>query len=291
MVSIIMPAYNAESTIFESIKSVLNQTYQDWELIIINDGSIDKTESIVKNIFDKRISYYYQTNSGVSAARNFGLTVCKGDYIAFLDSDDCWDKIKLFEQLEFFENNPNYSMIHTDYYTFDKTLDALKYKKYIEPYNNICSYYDKLLINDIIVTSSVMLKREVYQSIKFFDNQFFGVEDWDYWIRVAKEFNIAYINVCLTYYRENISGISKNLKRQLAQEHLLRNKHLTLNVSKRIRNLSHWQLLKKELFFVYKTKNPIIAIIYYFKMMILYPFKKDTYLLPYNLFKNVFTIE
>ena len=89
-----MPAYNAESTIFESIKSVLNQTYQDWELIIINDGSIDKTESIVKNIFDKRISYYYQTNSGVSAARNFGLTVCNGDYIAFLDSDDCWDKIK-----------------------------------------------------------------------------------------------------------------------------------------------------------------------------------------------------
>jgi glycosyltransferase involved in cell wall biosynthesis len=287
MVSVIMPAYNSEKTITESIKSVLCQTYKFWELIIINDGSTDNTENLIKSFNDNRIIYIYQNNKGVSAARNLGLTLSTGSYIGFLDSDDIWESNKLEIQINYFKNNNEISMIHTDFMTFKDSIDHCKYKKYIEPYNNINTYFYRLLINDIIVTSSVILKKEVYDKVGLFDNSFYGVEDWDYWIRVSKNFNISYIDNCLTYYRENEAGISKNLKRQLNQEFLIRRKHLTFNVPKNVIKLSEWQYLKKELYYIYTTKNLGHTFLFYLKLIVNYPFKKDTYLLPFNLFSKI----
>lgn len=106
LVSIVMPAYNASKFISESIESVLKQTYKNWELIIVNDCSKDNTEEIIKfySNNDSRIKYYNQkTNLGISEARNKAIIEAKGEYIAFLDSDDLWKKRKLEEQIKFME--------------------------------------------------------------------------------------------------------------------------------------------------------------------------------------------
>ena len=106
MVSVIMPAYNAVATIGESIESVLAQTFHDWELIIVNDASLDKTIKIAKTYEDSRIlTYTHSINQGVAAVRNTGMQHAKGEYIAFLDSDDLWEKDKLEKQVRFMQEN------------------------------------------------------------------------------------------------------------------------------------------------------------------------------------------
>ena len=116
LVSIIMPAYNCEKYITEAIASVINQTYQNWELIVIDDCSQDNTVNIVKRLAleDTRINLYQnERNVGVSKTRNKGLSIAKGQWIAFLDSDDCWASEKLEKQMEFIKAHPNALLTYT----------------------------------------------------------------------------------------------------------------------------------------------------------------------------------
>ena len=107
-ISVLMSAFNAEKYIGETIDSVLGQSFIDFEFIIINDGSTDQTEVIIKKYNDERIRYFYQENSGLSKALNFGLKISEGDYIARIDADDLCYRNRLEIQLEFMENNPDY---------------------------------------------------------------------------------------------------------------------------------------------------------------------------------------
>ncbi|HEI2955634.1 TPA: glycosyltransferase family 2 protein, partial [Escherichia coli] len=117
-VSIIMPAYNAEETIKDSILSILKQTYEDFKLYIINDNSSDSTEHIIKSIIDERIVYLLNRNGkGVSSARNVGIAACNGRYIAFCDSDDVWFETKLEEQLKILSAG-NYKVVCSNYEVF-----------------------------------------------------------------------------------------------------------------------------------------------------------------------------
>ena len=113
-VSIIMAAYNAEKYIKEAIDSVINQEYQHWELIIINDGSTDGTENIIRSYDDDRIRYHSQTNAGVSSARNIGLRHMEGDYFCFLDADDVYTSYSLSSRMALFDKDPtlDLSLIH-----------------------------------------------------------------------------------------------------------------------------------------------------------------------------------
>lgn len=122
LVSIIMPTYNCANFIDKSIESVINQTYKNWELIIIDDCSTDNTEEIVKKYIkeDSRIIYHkLPTNSGAAVARNHGIAMAKGSYIAFLDSDDLWAKDKLEKQLKFMKDN-GYAFTFTSYAQIDE---------------------------------------------------------------------------------------------------------------------------------------------------------------------------
>ena len=269
-----MPAFNAEDTILESINSVINQTYENWELIVINDGSSDNTINVVQEIKDGRIKLITQKNKGVAEARNKGIDCSSGDYIAFLDSDDIWHHKKLELQLDFFNTN-QVDLLHTDFYYFTNTINDKIYKKYIEPYNLELTDYEKLLVNDIIVTSSVMIHKNIINKLGYFDSTFHGVEDWDYWIRLSKNYKISKIDNCLTYYRENIRGISKNLDRQLSQEILIRKKHLTSIVPQKVRKLSEWQLLKKKMYYCFVNKNILRFFIVYLKMSLIFTFKLE----------------
>ncbi len=129
LVSVIMPAYNAEKYISKSIQSVLEQTYQNWQLIIVNDGSKDDTSSIIKCFDDKRIRLIEQENSGVSKARNTGIEYSDGEYIAFLDSDDIWLDKKLEVQVNFMLNNLNIVLSYMDYSSFVDDDKVVKNKQ------------------------------------------------------------------------------------------------------------------------------------------------------------------
>lgn len=111
LVSIIMPAYNAAAYISEAINSVIKQSYTNWELLVINDGSTDETEAIVLSYNDDRIKYYYQSNLGVSAARNKGLMATKGDFFCFLDADDYLTPNSITSRVKLFQNNPEAGIV------------------------------------------------------------------------------------------------------------------------------------------------------------------------------------
>ena len=110
-ISVIIPTYNREQKIVKSVQSVLEQTYSNLEIIIVDDGSTDHTEQVVKEIQDERIVYIRQAeNQGVSAARNIGVANATADFIAFHDSDDCWHSDKLEKQMEYWKRYPEYNI-------------------------------------------------------------------------------------------------------------------------------------------------------------------------------------
>ena len=215
LVSVIMPAYNAAKTIAKSIESVLAQTYETWELIVIDDGSSDETASITKQfeISDKRIVYVkLSKNGGLPNARNEGCKLAKGEFIAFLDSDDLWHLDKLNMQVSFHLRNPQIEISHTDYVFFDDSkIYKRPLKKYIEPRRiKEGLLYPAICYRNPIGVLTVVLKRSLINEVNFFDKSLKTMEDQDLWVRIAKigkEF--GFIDKVLASYRLSVSGISK----------------------------------------------------------------------------------
>ena len=120
LVSVIMPAYNSKQTIAGSVKSVIAQTYTHWELIVVDDGSTDNTAKVITDMNHPQIRVINQQNGGQSSARNHGIRLAKGDYIAFLDADDYWLEKKLDYQIRYFENaSESVGLVHTNYIEFN----------------------------------------------------------------------------------------------------------------------------------------------------------------------------
>jgi teichuronic acid biosynthesis glycosyltransferase TuaG len=214
LVSIIMPAYNAERYILSSIQSVINQSFQNWELIIIDDGSTDNTAKIVKSIqeVDDRIVYFYQQNKRLGAARNSGFKIAKGNWIAFLDSDDLWKPSKLELQVDFVEKN-QVDVVFTD---GDILIEQTQEK---QPYITRSGWftgdemYDILYVENIVPVLSVLMNRSWIDKIGQQDESMsiFGCEDWDYWLRIAKSGGKFYgISEKLFYYRVHSQAMSRN---------------------------------------------------------------------------------
>ena len=213
-VSIIMPAYNAKNTISASIESVIKQTYQKFELIIIDDGSTDNTYEYVLNSFsDLRIKIKKIKNSGVANARNTGIENSKGEFISFLDSDDIWDPNFLFECVRVFQMKKEIDFVYTFYKIFknniNKSIRGLQNR-----YKFVNNPFYRILIYDYVPLSSSMVKRKVVDDIGLFNKRYFGTEDWDFFIRVINRYKIEFISLPLMYYREHDKGISKNISRQ-----------------------------------------------------------------------------
>lgn len=224
IVSVIMPVYNGEKYIAESIQSVINQSYIFWELIVIDDGSNDFTYAKIKPfLIDNRIKYFYKKNEGQSVARNYGIINAVGIYIAFLDSDDLWHSDKLRFQLDFLLVN-NYKFVFCNFYIIDKESKIVG-EILFDSKDNI-SKEKLLLFKDYIGTLTVIFKRTLIDEVGFFDEMLNSAEDWDYWIRISTQFKLGFLNKSLAYYRQHIDGISKNMKVQLNQELLVLKKHI-----------------------------------------------------------------
>jgi teichuronic acid biosynthesis glycosyltransferase TuaG len=221
-----MPAYNAEKYIQAAILSVLNQTYVNWELIIVNDGSNDATQSIIDefNAEDKRIKLINQKNKRLGGARNTGIKNSSGEWIAFLDSDDLWEPFKLEKQLQTSKNFPDADVIYTAGWTFNEN-DLNQLTPYEVPVGSFQAgeMYSRLLESNFIPVLSVLVKKEVINEIGYQEeNSFFhGCEDWDYWLRMAISGATFYgMEEKLFYYRRHGSNMSgKSL--QIAQAAVL----------------------------------------------------------------------
>jgi glycosyltransferase involved in cell wall biosynthesis len=220
LVSIVMPAYNASKTILESIDSVRNQSYKNWELLIIDDCSIDGTYQLVRDLMrdDDRIKLFKNdVNIGISDSRNRGLELANGNFIAFLDSDDLWLPNKIKFQLNFMKTN-NYGFTFTSYRRF---ISSNYHKsKLITPINKFT--YKSLLTNTGIPCLTVMLNRHIVGNISF---QKVGHEDFVLWLQILKKGINAYgLNEVLALYRVSQYSVSSNkIRTSLWVWHIYRN--------------------------------------------------------------------
>lgn len=188
-VSIIIPTYNRAKFLGAAIKSALDQSFEDSEIIVVDDGSTDETRLVIEQ-YRQRINYIYQTNQGRSNARNRALRLAKGRYIAFLDSDDLYLANKLELQVSFMENHPEFGMIYTSAYCMNDDGVALH-----DTYNATASghiYKDIAFFVPITVAlPTVMVRREVFETIGHFDENLNRFEDTDMWRRISKQFLIG----------------------------------------------------------------------------------------------------
>lgn len=236
MVSVIIPSYNRAEQVEKSVRSVLNQTYVDLELIIVDDCSVDNTEEIIRKINDKRLRYYrLNENKGACYARNLGIQKSKYDLIAFHDSDDIWYPDKLEKQVKLLKQLPEeYGMVFCSLkrdYGKDKIvppLDAIDTSGFI---------YSKLLKGNFISTQTILCKKNVFAEVGSFDDSLPAFQDWDLVLRVSKKFKIKHLQECLVEVIISGDSISLNhSKRLFAFEQIIRKyKH---EVSKRV--LKDW---------------------------------------------------
>ncbi|MBU0477484.1 glycosyltransferase [bacterium] len=220
LVSVIIPTYNADKYIKEALESVFKQTYTNTEIIVIDDGSTDNTKEVLTPYLD-RIQYIYKENGGPASARNLGIKMAKGEYIAFLDADDIWLKEKLETQIK--EMNDGIGLVGCKDHTINGRIKRTR---------NIS--YKELLIKNVFSNSSVLVRRECIDRVGLFDErpEFKAVEDWDMWIRISKRCKATYINKTLVRIRSEANGISSpsNAKKMLSNEMAVIRKHLKWHV-------------------------------------------------------------
>lgn len=214
MISVIIPVYNREKTIEKAIKSVLNQTYQDLEVIVVDDKSTDNTESIVSKIVDKRLRYItLDKNMGACAARNRGITEAQGDFIAFQDSDDEWCLDKLEKQMKCLNTNKaDFVFCGMRRYKQGSTSSYVYYpaqKVDIEG-----DMYKQVLFENCIGTVTILCKRGCFEHMGF-DETLRRFQDWDLALQASKVFKLGFVDEALvnSYIQsDSISSINKGLE-------------------------------------------------------------------------------
>lgn len=226
-ISVIIPVYNSAATVAETVKSVIAQTYEDFEILIIDDGSSDRSIEICQAYDDPRVRMIHQHNRGLAGARNTGIRHAQGQYLAFVDSDDVWQPEKLAMHMQHFQQRPEVGV------SFCRS-------SFIDQHGNPLGIYQMPRLKDITPSylfcrnpisngSAVVIRREVLQEIQFqanlhgevedfyFDDRFRQSEDIECWMRIALKTNwkIEGIPEALTLYRVNSGGLSANIMQQL----------------------------------------------------------------------------
>lgn len=205
-ISVIIPAYNAENTILETIKSVRQQTFSDFEIIIINDGSTDRTLELLENIEDNRLKIFSYENGGLSVARNRGISQASGEYIAFLDADDLWTPDKLELQLKALQQHSEAGVAYSwTYYMNEQGTSS---------HPGISRFFEgdvraNLLVNNFIASgSNPLIRRQAIKSVGDFDSTCAGCADWDYWLRLSAKWHFVVVPKHQIFYRQSSGSMS-----------------------------------------------------------------------------------
>lgn len=238
MISVIIPMYNSKDTIVRALDSVKNQTLRcEYEVMVINDGSKDDSQSIVEQYIqenpDFNVILINQENGGVSKARNTGLRLAKGDFIAFLDSDDAWFSDKLENQISLINQNPEIDFIGC-------AFDNLYLKNF--PDGELLKInVSKLIFRNYFQPSTVVMKREIVNSIGYFDENQKYAEEGNYFIRIANQFNCFFWNKIVINYGDGKSGFgASGLSANIKEMHKGFNKNLKYAYDNNLINLKQY---------------------------------------------------
>ncbi|MDZ8051999.1 MAG: glycosyltransferase [Aulosira sp. ZfuVER01] len=213
-VSVVIPAYNCQKTIKKTIESVLEQTFVDFELIVINDGSQDDTLEIVSNINDSRLKIFSFENAGANISRNRGLNYAVGEFVSFLDADDLWIPEKIESQLQVLSANPQASVAYSWTDCIDEKGQFLRRGTYISATGNV--YAQLLVINFLESGSNPLIRKEALIAIGGFDESLPAGQDWDIYLRLAANYHFVPVPSPQILYRISSNSLSTNVVRQEA---------------------------------------------------------------------------
>ena len=189
-ISVVIPSYNRKDFLKRSIDSAINQTKKPLEIIVVDDGSTDGTEAMIKSDYDF-VKFIKQKNKGVSAARNIGIKVSIGEWICFLDSDDEWKKDKLEKQINAMKSNPGYKFFHSNEIWIKNGLRINQKKKHKKYGGDI---FDKCLDMCRISPSSVMIDKTVFDEVGNFNEYLVVCEDYELWLRICDKYRVFFID-------------------------------------------------------------------------------------------------
>lgn len=217
LVSVIMPCFNSAEHLNEAIDSVLQQDYANIELIVVDDGSTDNSPKILEQYGDK-ITVIFQQNSGPAAARNTGMRVAKGDFIAFNDSDDIWLPGKLSAQIALLQSAPEIGLCYTGWIVWDQQQplsQILQSRPVISPQQQVPELsgwlYLKLLAVCYIHTTTAVFRKDILQNVGYFNEAYRIGEDHDYWLRISQYCQVAKLKRAYSVYRDNPVSVTKKL--------------------------------------------------------------------------------
>ena len=206
-ISVVIPLYNKERAIINTLQSVLAQTYTDYEIIIVDDGSTDNSLNVVRKriseLENERIRVIHKENGGVSSARNCGIKEAKGEYIALLDGDDLWEPNYLEEQIKLMHDFPDAGMwgVNTAFIKYGKCWKWQQgmgdgFRGYVENYFGTSH-------NDLFCSSSVVIRKDVFEKVGYFDERISSSEDLDMWYRIILKYPVVFYDKVLVYYNQD----------------------------------------------------------------------------------------
>jgi glycosyltransferase involved in cell wall biosynthesis len=207
-VSVVIPAYNAMTYLPKTLDSVLQQTFTDFELLIVNDGSTDEIASWFTTVKDDRVRLISQANQGLPGARNTGIKEAQGEYIAFLDADDLWAPTKLEQQVQCLDAKPEVGLVYAWTLLIDRHGNSTGTVTAAQAEGNV---WEKLLLGDVVGSgSAAMVRRSCFDRVGLFDRELTSIEDCDMWVRIAADYPFAVIKEVLVYYRQHSASMSRD---------------------------------------------------------------------------------
>jgi glycosyltransferase involved in cell wall biosynthesis len=208
VVSVVVPTHNRKELLSETLQSILNQTFRDFELIVVSDGSTDSTDEMVASIVDTRVRLIRQEKSGQPAMpRNTGIKAARGKYVALCDDDDIWVQDKLAIQVDAMEHNEEAALCYTNGQVMRNGVVGQRPLNRRKIFSN---HFYELLKGNVIPNSSVLIRRSVFDSVGFIntDPMFRGIEDYEFWLRIAHDFPMLYVDQPLIKYRVHSNNIT-----------------------------------------------------------------------------------
>lgn len=215
LVSICIPAYNHEKFVQEAIKSIIDQTYENIELLIINDGSPDETHEKIMELYDKckerfkRFEYINRENRGLIATLKEFEQLAKGYYFSVMYSDDFCDKTRVEKQVNALNQDPESALCYADMMVVDDNSKHMR--MYKTKYNDSGHVFDKLIFRNFIAAPTVMVRKSALDEVGGYDTRY-RLDDHPLWLKISKKYKILYLNEVLVYYRDHDNNLSKNVK-------------------------------------------------------------------------------